>query len=174
MTQRFVMISRWRLEATREGVWDLLTNPTDWPQWWPHLHGVSQIAGGDGDGIGARHAFRWRSGLGYEIRIVMSTRRAERKRELEGTASGDVSGIGLWIIEDDAPGAIRVTSRWDVELSKPWMRLLAPVLRPVFAWRHFTVMAAGARGMARRLGCHLSDVEEWSALTPLASGATTG
>jgi hypothetical protein len=164
------MISRWRLEATRERVWDLLTNPAGWPDWWPYLAAVRQIASGDSDGMGARHAFRWRSGLGYELHIVMSTRRVERWRELEGAASGDLCGIGLWVIEDDAPGAIRVTYRWDVELNKPWMRLLAPALRPVFAWRHFVVMTAGARGLARRLGCRLSDIEEWSAITPLASG----
>lgn len=167
VSPRFVMISRWRLETTRERLWELLINPVNWPDWWPYLASVSNLADGDRDGIGSRHAFLWRSGLGYLLRIVMTTRRAERWRELEAAASGDLRGIGLWLIEEASPGAVSLTYRWDVELSKPWMRLWVPLLRPIFAWRHFAVMACGARGMAHQLGCRLSGIEEWSVISPV-------
>ena len=143
------------------------------PDWWPCLRRVSELAGGDSEGIGARHAFFWRSGLGYTLRIVMQTTRAARARELEVTASGDLQGIGLWLIEDDGPGAVRVTYRWDVELGRPRMRLLAPILRGVFARRHFAVMASGAAGMARQLCCRLSQREEWSSTSRLADALDT-
>ena len=167
VSRRFVMISRWRLETTAERLWHLLTQPTQWPAWWPCLRRVSELASGDSEGIGARHAFVWRSGLGYRLHIVMQTTRAARARELEATASGDLQGIGLWLIEDDGPDAVRLTYRWDVELCRPWMRLLAPLLRGVFARRHFALMAGGAAGMARQLGCRLSRREEWSAVNRL-------
>ena len=108
------------------------------------------------------------------MRLVMTTRRIERFRELEGSADGDLRGIGLWILEDDTPDAVRLTYRWDVELSKPWQRCLAPLLRPLFAHRHFVVMRSGARGMASRLGCRLSHVEEWSGITPLTETPRSG
>lgn len=54
------------------------------------------------------------------------------------------------------------------------MRRLAPLLRPVFAWRHFAVMASGAQGMARQLGCQLSGIEEWSVISPIVEGVTAG
>lgn len=165
-----MMISRWRLETARDSLWELLTNPTEWPGWWPHLHSVSRLAGGDAEGIGARHAFVWRSGLGYHLRFAMTTTHTVHGRELEATANGDLHGSGLWIIEDDAPGALRLTYRWDVELSKPWLRRLAPLLQRMFVWRHFVVMAGGARGMAGRLGCRLSQVEEWWTISRLADG----
>ena len=38
-----------------------------------------------------------------------------------------------------------------VEVTKPWQRALAPLLRPVFAWNHNTVMGWGQGGLARRL-----------------------
>lgn len=166
MSRRLLLISRWRLETTRERLWELLGKPADWPAWWPHLVGVTRLADGDAEGIGARHAFRWRSGLGYRLLMVITSVRSDPCRELEGQASGDLHGIGLWVITEDGPGAVRLTYRWDVELRKAWMRRLAFVLLPVFAWRHFAVMRSGARGMARRLGCRLSQVEEWSAITP--------
>jgi hypothetical protein len=173
VSTRFVMISRWRLETTRERIWSLLTEPTGWPDWWPHLRSVSRLDRGEPDGAGARHSFVWRSGLGYRLRIVMTTTRTQRLRELEASASGDLRGIGLWLIEDDAPGALRLTYRWDVELNRPWMRLLAPLLQGVFARRHFAVMASGAAGMARQLGCRRSPTEEWSTITRLANGCAT-
>jgi hypothetical protein len=165
--QRFVLISRWRLETSAERLWQVLTRPTQWSEWWPGLQRVDELAGGDRDGIGARHAFVWRSGVGYSVQLVMRTTRVARARKLEATASGDLQGIGLWLIEADGPHAVRLTYRWDVELRRPWMRLLAPLLRSVFARRHFALMAGGAAGMARQLGCRLSQREEWSAINRL-------
>mgnify|MGYP000879274227 FL=1 len=162
MSPRFVMISRWRLETTAERVWELLVNPTEWPAWWPQVARVERLANGDSDGVGSRHSFVWRSGLGYGLRIVITNTRVERCRELEGTASGDLHGLGLWLIDESSASEVRITYRWDVELSKTWMRLLAPLLQRVFARRHCAVMAKGAHGMARRLRCRLSEIEDWS------------
>lgn len=162
-----VLISRWRLQTSRDRLWNLLTDPIGWPRWWPHLAAVDRLASGDAAGVGSSHAFCWRSGLGYRIRVVMTTTRTAPQRELEGSASGDLYGVGLWIIEDDAPGAVRLTYRWDVELGKPWMRRFAPLLRPVFARRHFAVMTSGAYGMARELRCRVSEMEEWSTAGPI-------
>ncbi len=174
MSPRLVLVSRWRLETTREALWELLSHPTDWPAWWSHLQRVEPLAAGNAAGIDARHRFHWRSGLGYGFSIVMTTTRSERLREIEGAAAGDLRGVGLWVIEEDGPGAVRLTYRWDVELEKSWMRLSAPVLRPIFAWRHFAVMASGARGMARRLGCRLGTMEEWSVIASPAPNAAAG
>ena len=171
MSPRLVLVSRWRLETTRERLWELLSRPQTWPQWWPHLAHIEPLAAGNSDGIGASHRFLWRSGLGYEFSLDITTTRSLRLREIEGVATGDLRGIGLWVIEEDAPGAVRLTYRWDVQLAKPWMRFCAPLLRPVFAWRHFAVMGSGARGMAQRLDCRLGDMEEWSTVTSMAPGA---
>ena len=82
--------------------------------WWPYLASVEPLAAGNAEGIGARRRFRWRSGLGYGFSVVMTTTRAERLREIEAAAGGDLRGIGLWVIEQDGPGAVRLTYRWDV------------------------------------------------------------
>jgi hypothetical protein len=174
VSPRLVLVSRWRLETTRERIWELLSRPRTWPDWWTHLASVEPLAAGDADGIGASYRFHWRSGLGYGFSLVITTTRSLRLREIEGAAAGDLRGIGLWLIEEDGPGAVRLTYRWDVELAKPWMRFSAPLLRPVFAWRHFAVMSSGARGMAQRLGCRLGEMEEWSTITSLAPSATAG
>jgi hypothetical protein len=45
----------------------------------------------------------------------------------------------------------RVRYEWIVAVTRPWMRLAAPLLRPVFAWNHNTVMRWGEDGLARWL-----------------------
>lgn len=65
-------------------------HPGKWPDWWPHLVSVDRLVNGDRDGVGSQHTFLWRSGLGYVRRVVMTTRRVERWRELEAAANGDL------------------------------------------------------------------------------------
>ena len=44
---------------------------------------------------------------------------------------------------------------WAVRTTRPWMNLLAPIMRPAFAWNHDYVMANGATGLAKLLGAEL-------------------
>jgi hypothetical protein len=69
---------------------------------------------------------------------------------IEGRAAGELSGLGRWRLSGD--GA-RTNARyeWIVDVTKPWQRLLAPVLRPVFTWNHDVVMRWGEAGLAHRL-----------------------
>jgi hypothetical protein len=41
---------------------------------------------------------------------------------------------------------------WRVDLGKPWMRTLAPLLRPAFAWNHNVLMRWGEQDLSRRFG----------------------
>ena len=48
-----------------------------------------------------------------------------------------------------------VVYEWNVSTTKPWMNLLAPIARPLFAWNHDWVMRNGGEGLAQLLGCRL-------------------
>jgi carbon monoxide dehydrogenase subunit G len=161
---RFVLVSRWALAASRERVWELLTQPEQWPRWWPRLESARRTVAGAPDGTGAVTEFCWNSGLGYRVEFEVATVRVLPACEIEGAVRGSVKGSGLWLVEPEGPG-VRLTYRWDVELQRPWMRFFAPLLWPVFASRHFRVMRDGARAMAGQLGCPSGRVEEWSSLT---------
>lgn len=169
MKSRFVLVSRWNLPVPREQVWKLLIHPESWPAWWPRLESARRVVAGDADGRGAVTEFSWSSGLGYRVEFAVSTVRVDEPSEIEGEVHGNVRGNGLWLLEEAGAGeggqGARLTYRWDVELQKPWMRRLAPLLWPVFAARHFRVMRDGAGAMARQLGCQAGPVEEWSSLT---------
>lgn len=162
---RFVLISRWRLHCPASQVWALLTQLEDWPRWWPHVREV-QILRRVAPGKTGTHArLGWQTALGYQLTIEVLNTRTERHPdghgEIEGQSTGDLRGHGLWLIDPVSAQVVDVTYRYQVELTRPWMRRLAPLLRGLFAWNHFTVMRAGAMGMAKRLHCKVSEIANW-------------
>jgi len=81
----------------------------------------------------------------------MQTVRIEPPLLLEGIASGELEGRGLWQLSNEGSETI-VRYDWNVQTAKQWMKLLAPIARPVFKWNHDVVMSWGAKGLGKRLG----------------------
>lgn len=152
MEYRF--LTTWLLEAERERVWDAIYDSEAWPGWWRGVERVSLVAPGEESGVGQVGRYVWRSKLPYDLSFEMGTTRVERPRLLEGEASGELAGTGRWrLFEQD--GVTAVLYEWNVQTTKRWMNLLAPIGRPIFAWNHDWVMANGAEGIAELLGCRL-------------------
>jgi Polyketide cyclase / dehydrase and lipid transport len=162
MNPHFVLTSRWRLDTGAPAVWALLTDIEAWPRWWRHVRRVRVLERAPGSPLGDVAQIDWSGALLYGTRLRMVTAVAERPRMLEGHASGDLRGVGAWILEPTPDGGVDVTYRWEVELHRRSLRHWIALLTPAFEWNHFVVMRAGARGMAHALGCRLSHAGEWS------------
>jgi hypothetical protein len=65
-------------------------------------------------------------------------------------AAGDLAGDGRFVVTP-REGGTEVTFYWNVRTNRRVMNLLAPLLRPLFAWNHNWVMAQGERGLKQRL-----------------------
>ena len=147
-------LTTWCLEAAIEPVWEVIHDSERWPQWWRGVERVVEISPGDENGIGQVGRYTWKSRLPYELSFDVTTRRKERPHLLEGEASGELAGTGVWRLSEGA-GLTTVLYEWDVRTTQPWMNLLAPLARPVFAWNHDWVMRRGGEGLARLLGARL-------------------
>ena len=150
-SQQFNLVSEWRLAAPVNRVWAELMRPDDWPQWWRAVKRVETLAEGDARGVGAIRRLTWGSALPYELTFEMRATRVEPMTVIEGRASGELDGTGRWTLTPDGNGTL-VRYDWQIEVTKPWMRTLAPLLRPAFAWNHNVVMGWGYDGLRRRLG----------------------
>ena len=150
-SQQFNLVSEWRLAAPVDRVWAELMRPDDWPQWWRAVKRVETLAEGDARGVGAIRRLTWGSALPYELTFEMRATRVEPMTVIEGRASGELDGTGRWTLTPDGNGTL-VRYDWQIEVTKPWMRTLAPLLRPAFAWNHNIVMGWGYDGLRRRLG----------------------
>jgi uncharacterized protein YndB with AHSA1/START domain len=154
-------LTTWCLEAPRERVWDAIWESERWPDWWRGVVASERLAEGDDSGVGQVGRYTWRSKLPYDLEFEMTTTRVDKPHLLEGEADGELAGIGRWRLFEENGGAAGdgpvtvVVYEWNVHTTKPWMNLLAPVARPVFAWNHDWVMRNGAEGIARLLGCRL-------------------
>ncbi len=149
-SRQFQLVTEWHFIAPLERVWDQLLDVETWPQWWPSVSQVETLRLGDCDGIGAVRRLTWTTALPYRLIIEMESSRIEPMSVIEGQARGELEGIGRWTLHHDGKGT-HVRYDWQVDVTKPWMRLLAPLLRPLFAWNHRAVMAQGEAGLQSRI-----------------------
>lgn len=151
MTERqFHLASEWRLDAPLDQVWDALCAVERWPDWWPSVRRVELLTAGDKNGIGAVNRFTWATALPYDLVIVMKVQNMQPLRQIEGHATGELEGVGIWTLEQTDDLTV-VRYEWQVDLAKPWMRRLAPLFSPVFAWNHRMVMQRGEQALRRHL-----------------------
>ena len=154
----FALVTVWRLAAPIDAVWKELETPEHWPQWWRYVKRVEVLTPGDARGVGAVRRFTWTSKLPYSLAFEVTATRIEKPRLLEGASKGELDGTGTWRLAE-RDGVTTVCYDWRVRTTKPWMRLMAPLLRPVFAWNHHGVMRAGGEGLTRRLGVRLLEAD---------------
>lgn len=141
---RYCFIDTWDVPAPPEVVFDLLSRPRDYPSWWPDA--FLSGAGDDGPAApGKRARLVTRGRLPYRLRWELECVEATSPGHLRSRIRGDFEGEGTWTIEPSS-GGTRAELRWDIEVRKPLVRRLTPLLRPVFAWNHRWAMR---RGLAR-------------------------
>lgn len=150
VAMQFDLLSEWHFNHPLAAVWDLLHDMEAWPYWWQSVASVEPVRRGGATGVGAIYGLEWRTALPYRIRLETQVIAVEWQRRIEGRACGDLIGHGVWTLSA-TEGGTRVRYQWIVEVEKPWMRLLAPILRPLFKWNHAIVMERGRRGLAAAL-----------------------
>ena len=89
----------------------------------------------------------------YRLAFEVCVTRIEKLTLIEGTAQGDLDGIGCWHFSQQ--GAISVARcEWRVRSTRWWMNLVAPLARSMFIHNHALIMAQGGEGLARLLTVH--------------------
>ena len=132
----------------------MLKDSAAYPEWWQGVTVVELLAPGDADGVGEVARYSWRSVLPYTLTFEGRVTRVEPPYLLEGHATGELEGVGVWHLLE-GPIGTAVLYSWEVRTTKSWMNLLGPLPRPAFRWNHDLVMRQGGAGLARRLGASL-------------------
>ncbi len=155
----YVFESVWRIAAPIEAVWEAIYHSERWPTWWKDVERVDELVHGDDNGVGNVRRYLWKTRLPYKLAFEMRVTRVQRPVALDGVATGELNGVGLWRLQADGDVTV-VRYTWQVRTTKWWMNILAPLARPIFAWNHQAVLRAGAEGLARLLGAPLIGIEE--------------
>ena len=150
----YSFLTTWCVAAPIQDAWDVISASDRYPEWWKGVRKVTELEPGGEHGLGALNRLQWRSRLPYTLEFDMRVTRSEPPHILEGHASGELEGVGVWRLYEGSAGTALIYS-WDVSTTRKWMNRLAPIARPAFAWNHDYVMRQGAHGFAKRLGAEL-------------------
>jgi hypothetical protein len=152
---KFDLTTHWDIDAPIEVVWSAISKPESWPNWWRAVQDVQTLETGDANGIGAYRRMTWRTALPYSLSFNMRTVRVIKYECIEGESDGQLQGRGRWHFSRNG-AQTHLRYDWEVAVTKQWMKLLAPVLRPAFAWNHSVVMEWGRQDLIRLLNQSLS------------------
>lgn len=179
MAARYAFTTHWRAHAPVERVWDAIAHPLLWPEWWKGVVAVEELEPGDESGLGALHRYTWKSALPYRLAFDMRVTKVMEPARLEGRASGELEGDGVWTFTADEDWT-DVIYQWEIQTTRPWMNALSWLLRPAFEWNHDWVMRSGGNGLATLLGTEVEVFEapkqrkRWLAAAALGVSALGG
>jgi hypothetical protein len=152
------LLTIWRVEAPLEEVYAAIENSLRWPDWWPSVRKVEQIADGDARGIDSVRRYAWQGKLPYRVVFDVCATRIEENLAIEGVATGDLAGTGSWRFSSQGKLSV-VRYEWHVHSKRWWMNLVAPVARTIFTRNHAQIMEQGGKALARRLKAPLMGQE---------------
>ena len=162
------LITRWRVSAPRQAVWDILNDVMRYPEWWPCYKRCHHLTPGV-TGVGSASEYVVRGPLPYDVCYRVEVTHYDPPREAAFSAAGDLVGDGRMVYDPDRDGTL-VTIYWNVRTSGLWMNLLGPVLRWLFVWNHNTIMRKGEQGLI----CRLRDQASQGVNTPGPREGLTG
>ena len=144
-------VTHWRVEATAQAVYDLISHPVDFPRWWPDVYlQVDETAPGDASGVDHCVRLHTKGWLPYTLRWESCCIEADPPTRLAFNATGDFDGRGIWNFRQDGE-FVDITFDWKLRAGKPLLRYLSFLLKPVFSANHRWAMARGRESLQREL-----------------------
>ncbi len=144
MPAEYVFIDEWDVSAPIEAVFEALADARTYPQWWKPVY---LRVDSDGPPAVGRISYEYFKGrLPYRLRIASEIVRLDRPREFEIKASGDLSGRGVWTLTAQGD-LVHVRFDWRVNADRALLRVLTPVLRPLFSWNHNYAIERAKEGL---------------------------
>jgi hypothetical protein len=147
----FHITTTWTVTADLTEVADILTDAAHLPDWWDKVYlGTRIVTQGNAHGIGRQVAVHSKGWLPYKLNWTATLVQSQLPHSWTITASGDLDGVGIWTLRQTGHQVSAVYD-WRVKAEKPILRLLSPLLSPIFAWNHRWAMATGEVGLKREL-----------------------
>lgn len=139
---------RWDIPgASVDEVYDVLSHAELLPLWWKGVYLEAERLTGSGEPkVGDRIRARVRGFLPYKIELVVEAVELTPGRRIVTKTFGDLDGRWSATLSPRDSGA-HVDLVWEVTVLQPFMILLAPLLRPVFAWNHRWTTPRGEKGL---------------------------
>jgi len=143
-SNEYLFVDEWDVAAPPEAVFDALADARTYPEWWRPVYIGVEADGPPALGKVSRQHFKGR--LPYHLNTRSEIVRYEPPRVVEGDVDGDLRGKGTWTLTP-IPGGTHVRFDWRVHADRKLLRMLTPVLRPLFRWNHNWAIARAMEGL---------------------------
>jgi hypothetical protein len=144
-------VTSWRIQAAQEEIYDVLSNASGLPRWWPTVYLETRVLlDGDELGVGKVVELLTKGRLPYSLKWWFRVEEAVYPAKFRLEAWGDFIGTGVWEFRQDGE-FVDVTYDWRIKANKPLLRYLSCLLKPVFAANHRWAMAQGEAALKAEL-----------------------
>jgi hypothetical protein len=151
MSHSYHFITHWRVEGTCGEVADVLGDPLALPRWWPSVYlGVEELDAPGADGLGRRVRVHTKGWLPYTLDWEFVTIGSRYPHGFSIDARGDFVGRGDWTFTQDG-AFVDIVYDWQILAEKPLLKILTPMLRPMFGANHRWAMAQGETSLKLEL-----------------------
>jgi uncharacterized protein YndB with AHSA1/START domain len=152
LSDPYVFVDEWNVAAPPRAVFDAIADARTYPEWWRPVYLDVQSDGPVRVGGESRQHFKGR--LPYHLHTRSVIAELDPPRTITADVVGDLRGRGKWTLTPTEHGT-HVRFDWQVYADRKLLRVLTPVLRPLFRWNHNWAIKAAMRGLepyARRAG----------------------
>lgn len=141
----YLFQNRWEIDADSSRVFDALVELRSYPLWWADVRSVREVDEDTAEVV-------CRSVLPYALvlllrRAVQDTRRGLLRVDM----TGDLDGYCQAVVTPERPHRTRLEISQRVVVTKPLLRWLSPVARPLLTANHGMMMRRGREGLCRHL-----------------------
>lgn len=143
----YVFVEQWSIPGHSPAeVYEVLSQAKLLPEWWKGVYLKSTPLDGDDICVGARAKVKAKGFLPYTLTFLLTATALEPGRLVETKAEGDFDGT--WKAEiSPAPNGSIVNITWRTIVNKPLVKLLSPLLRPLFRKNHDWTTLRGEQGI---------------------------
>jgi hypothetical protein len=172
-SNQYHFVTRWRVRGTCEEAADVISDADGLPRWWPAVYlRVDELEPGEESGIGRVIDLHTKGWLPYTLRWRFTVTESDYPHNLALRAEGDFVGEGRWTFTQDGEW-VDVVYDWRVAATKPLLRRLSWLMKPIFAANHRWAMARGLESLELELARRRMLTENERASVPRPPGATS-
>jgi Polyketide cyclase / dehydrase and lipid transport len=146
-TNEYHFITEWRVKATVQEVYDIIADAKSLPRWWPSVYlDVREVSPGDKNSIGKRVYLYTKGWLPYTLKWHFVVTENIAPETMAIRAFGDFEGRGIWIFSAEGENCY-VLFDWKIAATKPLIRSLSWLFKPLFSLNHKWAMRRGLQSL---------------------------
>ncbi|WP_174329829.1 SRPBCC family protein [Litchfieldella anticariensis] len=161
-SNKFHFMETWTVPGySPEEIWAAIStaHPCHLPRWWDGVYlQVKPLEGADRLSVGARAWVKARGFLPYKLRFLLEVSALEPNSRIEVRSQGDLEGVWCAQLKEYEDGSC-IGLEWKVTVNKPIVRLLSPLLKPVFARNHIWTTPRGEAGLRAYMQHHAGTLQ---------------